>query len=151
MRDASSSLDAAIETLEERTVPSAFALFIAATGELNISMTAADNVSIGVNPSTSKVQVLANGQPLGSLPSITPDQVQTLIVNGSDANNTLDLSGVDSSFTNLISIQVNGGDGNDTILGSATIGSVLNGGNGADTITGGTAGDSLFEIGRAHV
>lgn len=64
----------------------------------------------------------------------------TLIVTGSDGNNTLDLSGVDSTFSNLTSIEVSGGDGNDTILGSGTLASTLNGGNGADTITGGAGG-----------
>ena len=145
MRETSMTLDPAIESLEVRAVPTAFALFIQSTGELNISMTSADNVSVGVNSATNRVQVIANGVLVGSLSSsITPDLIKTLIVTGSDSNNTLDLSGIDSRFTNLTSIQASGGDGNDTIIGSATLTSTLNGGNGADTITGGAAGDSLF-------
>src|SRR5881628_1425466 len=88
-RAATDALDPVVETLEDRSLPSVFALFFSET--LDISMDADDNVSVG-NDGSGNVQVMANGSPL-SIGSVAVDSVQAIVVNGSDSNNTLDLSG----------------------------------------------------------
>src|SRR2546422_148412 len=109
-RAAEQALDPLVEGLENRSLLSVSAFFFGFSGELNVNMTAADSVVVNVNAGTGRVQVLGNGSPV-SVGSITPSQVQTLIVNGSDDNNSIDVSGVNGSFTMLTSIQLNAGQG----------------------------------------
>ncbi|HEV8607253.1 MAG TPA: calcium-binding protein [Tepidisphaeraceae bacterium] len=81
----------------------------------------------------------------------------TLIVNGTNGNNTINLSlvsgsvratvdGVSKSFTatSVKRISINGLAGNDTItIGAGVRGSAVDGGVGNDTVTGGTGNDTL--------
>ncbi len=150
-----------LEQLEDRTLLSVSGLFIPltpTTGELNIISDADDDIAIGVDPTnTSLIQVLANGQPLATLPPILANQVGSIIVQGGDAANNINLSGVvQSTYIALTSVRVDGNDGDDTITASTDVPSGLLGGlfggdgddtivglNGADSIDGGDGDDSL--------
>src|SRR5207249_4679295 len=66
----------------------------------------------------------------------------TLTINGSNGDDTIQLSGGDALFA--AGLTINGNDGSDTIDATGwTRGSTLNGGLGGDTINGGSAGDAI--------
>ncbi|MGZ0171123.1 MAG: Calx-beta domain-containing protein [Planctomycetales bacterium] len=138
------------EVLEERTYLSVTSLF--SGGELQIVSDGPDTISVGTDPlSPGAVQVTVNGTSDPTLGTVQASTVTSLVIVGSDSDNTIDLSGLlaaDYSFfdagTGLgIQISVDGDDGNDTIIGSADLGGTLLGGNGADTITGSIGNDSI--------
>lgn len=63
---------------------------------------------------------------------------------GGDDANTVDLNQVTgTTYPSLISIRVDGGNGNDTITGSPTYGDSVIGGDGADTLNGQAGNDTL--------
>ena len=141
------------EVLEERTYLSVTSLF--SGGELQIVSDGPDTISVGTDPlSTGTVQVIVNGANDPTLGTVQANSVTSLVIVGSDTENTIDLSGMtaaDYSFfdagTGLgIQISVDGDDGNDTIIGSLDLGSTLIGGDGSDTITG-SAGNELINAG----
>ena len=64
---------------------------------------------------------------------------ETLVINGTTGSDTISLSGL--TLNNVV-LQINGGNGNDTITGSAG-NDVLNGGDGNDSIVGGNGNDTI--------
>lgn len=141
------------EVLEKRTYLSVTSLF--SGGELQIVSDGPDSIAVGTNPSSPGfVQVTVNGTSDQTLGAVLANTVTSIVIVGSDTENTIDLSGMtaaDYSFfdagTGLgIQISVDGDDGNDTIIGSSDLGGTLLGGDGADTITG-SAGNELINAG----
>ncbi len=113
--------------------------------ELSVFATAGDSISVRENPSApGRVQVLGNGVNV-AIVSTNASSLTAISVNGSDSNDTVDLSGVTAAvFSNpLLKISVQGGDGNDSIIGSLSVANSLIGGDGADTLTGGALIDTL--------
>ena len=137
------------ESLEQRVYLTVTSLF--ADGHLQILSDAQDDIVVGADAATGRVQVTVNGTADPTLGAIQASTVRALTVFGSDTENLIDLSGVtaaDFSFFDVSSnaglqITVEGDDGNDTIIGSLDLGGTLNGGNGADTIIGQDGGDSI--------
>jgi Ca2+-binding RTX toxin-like protein len=137
------SFNPPVQVLEDRVYLSASTLF--ANGELSIVIEEGnDSVAVGTNPiNTLQVQVLVNGVPDTSLPFLLASQVGRLTVIGSDTENLIDLTGVTSAaFTfveprtgNPLQIDVDGDNGDDTIIASDGFDATLNGGNGDDVIT----------------
>ncbi len=155
-----STPNAAVEQLEDRLLLSVAALFVG--GELFVSSDAGDSIAIRQNATSLRVEVVANGLLLGTAPHVPTSTVTSIVVKGGDAANNIDLSLVDNlTYPSLASIRVDGGNGDDTILGSPTYGDsllggdgidvidgqggndTLNGGDGRDSITGGDGNDSL--------
>jgi Ca2+-binding RTX toxin-like protein len=103
-------------------------------GDLVVSSDAADPItitSVEVN-GVQKVKINGNDPGNGAADSATIDSI---VVTGDGGANNIDLSGVDNPpFTMLGSITVNGGGGNDTIVGSK-LADTINGGDGNDSIT----------------
>lgn len=125
-------------------------------GSESDSAPAGIDVSVGVDENG---KVLINGHiasgviriqfsnGLGDLPitgEINASTVKTLVINGSNGHDRIDLSGVTfSGFSDLDKIRVAGGAGNDEIIGSE-FAEVLNGNQGNDTISGGNGHDVLL-------
>ena len=129
------------ERLEERSLLTVSATFIA--GELEINLDSGDDVSVRENPtSLGNVQILANGVPLGSLGAVPAASVSTLLIHGGDEANLIDLTGMTAAaFSNpTLFINVDGGNGEDTLLGSGSLAASLDGGHGDDSIVGENVG-----------
>lgn len=138
-----------VESMESRQLLSISALFIQETGELNIQLDSDDNVRVG-SSATGNVQIevgvgtgsYASSDVLGVRPAA---DVRSIVILGGDNQNVINLNGVTSSvFTNLQAIEVDGANGNDSIVGSFDIADSLSGGNGEDTITGQGGNDTLI-------
>ena len=138
------------EVLEERTYLSVTSLF--SGGELQIVSDGPDSIAVGIDPlAPGNVRITVNGSTDPTLGTVQASAVTSLVIVGSDTENTIDLSGVtaaDFSFIDVdtglgLQISVDGDDGNDVIIGSADLGGTLLGGDGADTITGSTVGDVI--------
>lgn len=127
-----------IDFLSDHMVTSAFdsntgALTIAATQASDIAVRSVDN----------DLQITINGVVDNSLGSITAASVKSISLEGSAGDDRIDLSGVTAvEFTNLTGTTVQGGDGNDTIIGSA-LDDRLIGGAGDDSILAGAGNDLL--------
>jgi len=67
----------------------------------------------------------------------------SVLINSGDGNDSVDISGLSAASYDEIIRLVNGGEGNDTITGSASA-DKLNGDSGADTIYGGDGDDWIF-------
>lgn len=132
---------AAAERMEDRSLLSVAALFV--NGELFVSSDGGDSIAIRQDSTTSRVQVFANGSLLGTAPNIATSLVTSIVVKGGDDANVVDLSQVtNTTYPSLTSVQVDGGNGNDTITGS-TYGDHLNGGDGNDLLDGQDGADTL--------
>jgi Ca2+-binding RTX toxin-like protein len=131
------------EYLEQRTLLTVVTLFD--EGNLEILADAGESIVVQEDPNTSGfVQVLANGTPLLSLPLLQTSQVTSLSIITGVSNDVVDLSGVDSTaFSALLEINVDTGQGDDTVIASADIGTSILAGDGHDTIIGGTGNDTL--------
>ena len=135
------SLGQSVERLEERVLLSVSALLIGSS--LEIVATGADNVTVRANASN-QVEVLDQNGLLVSLPVLQASAVQSLTITGGDSANVIDLSGATvAKFTSRPSIQVSGGDGNDRVIGSPDLASLLSGGDGSDTLIGQAGNDTL--------
>ncbi|MFM9964619.1 MAG: beta strand repeat-containing protein [Planctomycetaceae bacterium] len=133
---------AAAERLEDRSLLSVAALFV--NGELFVSSDAGDSIAIRQNATSGRVEVVANGSLLGTAPNVPTSSVTSIVVKGGDDANNIDLSLVDNvTYPSLLSIRVDGGNGDDTILGSPTYGDSLLGGDGADNLNGQGGNDTL--------
>lgn len=132
-----------VENLEDRSLLTVQAAVVGT--ELFISSNGADNIAVqSTSTIPALVQVLQNGTPLQTLGSIPAASLTRIEIDGGDGDNTIDLRGITSSvFNPAIVLIVDGGNGNDTIFGSNNIASSLSGGDGADTITGGSLNDTL--------
>ena len=141
----SRAVASAAEHLEVRSLLSTSVLIVAGS-ELNITLNVRDNVSVSSLGGNVIVQIGPDGgqlQPV-AIGTLAASSVQSIVITGGDAENTIDLSGVTSAaFTGLTSISVNGGNGNDSILGSDDFGDSLVGGDGADTLDGQGADNTL--------
>jgi len=113
--------------------------FDAASGTLTVTVDVAASVS--VSSSGSLVDVLFDGQSDSSLGTVLASNVTSLVIEGSDGSDTIDLSGVSTlSFDRLSSVLVVAGDGGDTVTGSAMSDRVW-GGSGDDVIDTGAGDD----------
>ena len=130
---------ACVETMESRTVPSTTSLFQA--GALTITSNGSDNMAVAANANGN---VTLNGTQLTvSNAPVSASSVTSLDVVGGKGKNTIDLSGVTAaSFTALTTVKIDGGAGNDSIIGSA-LNDSISGGGGNDTLKGGDGNDSL--------
>ena len=135
-----------LERLEDRTLLSVSALF--SNGVLQISATddnGPDSIEVGAD-GFGNVRVEANGVPVTSLGTLAASSVEGINVNGGDGSNTIDLSGVSTTVYNnpALTINVDGGNGHDTIIGSADADDVLDGGHGNDMITAGSGANTVL-------
>lgn len=128
-----------IETVESRTVLSTTSLFNA--GTLTITSNGSDNMAVATNASGN---VTLNGAEVKvNNAAVAASAVTSLDVMGGKGKNTIDLSAVTATtFTTLNSVKINGGAGNDSIIGSG-LNDSIQGGGGNDTINGGAGNDSL--------
>ncbi len=127
------------EILEDRTLLSVTAILIG--NDLTVSSDDDDSIRVSSSGGTVVVESAAPGgvfTAVGSLPAVNASTLETLVVTGSSAANTIDLSGVTSAFSSLNSIRIEGGTGDDIITGSPTL---------ADNIVGGDGADQLFGLG----
>ncbi len=125
-----------LEQLEAKSLLSVSALFV--NGELNIFSSSNDDITVGSTGSGAgtTVQVLANGTAVSSVGSVLTSSVTSFVIQGGDLANTIDLSLVSiANYPNLATINVDGGHGSDTILGSDGIVETLLGNHGDDVIT----------------
>lgn len=131
------SAPAQVESFEARQLLSALALFIPATGELNLELNSSDRVRVSSSNGAVLIEVAANGSayvPVSSIGTVPSSTIVSIVVLGGDDQNTIDLNGVTAAaFTSLTSISVDAANGNDTINGS----------DGNDSISGGTGNDSI--------
>ncbi|MCX7421933.1 MAG: hypothetical protein NT013_20635, partial [Planctomycetia bacterium] len=131
-----------VETAESRVLLSVSALLI--NGTLNVSATGVDSITVRANATSGRVEVLDQNGLISGSPNVLASAIQKVVVNGSDSNNVINVSGVTAAqFTLLPSIVVNAGDGNDTVTGSLDLPDSLSGGNGADTLFGQGGNDTL--------
>jgi Ca2+-binding RTX toxin-like protein len=134
---------ASVEQVEERTLLSVVVLL--AAGQLQVLSDASESITIRENPTQpGRLDIQINGAPAPDTPSVATSQIMSIDVIAGSGNNVVDVSGVTlAAFTNLTSLTVDGGDGDDTITGSVSFATSINGGDGRDTITGGSAADTL--------
>jgi Ca2+-binding RTX toxin-like protein len=129
------------ETLEQRTYLSATALIV--NGQLTVVSDSDESIEIGVNPQGSgEVRVLFDGVQTTSLAGVQASQLAGINVLGGPGDNLIDLTQVrasDFSYADPITgdpmtIVINGGDGDDTLLGSYDLNDSIFGGDGNDLI-----------------
>ncbi|MBI1311454.1 hypothetical protein GC176_09115 [bacterium] len=124
------------EILDVRLCLSANAILDPATGILTVTADGSRAIDVDTD---SLGEVLVNGTATG----VDASDVTELDVIGDDQNNLIDLSSVETTtFPSLTSVSVSGGNGRDSIIGSA-FDDVINGGAANDTIYGGTGDDTL--------
>lgn len=101
------------------------------SGDLTVTMASGETVTVGCSANNLQVNgVTVTGG------TNQCNVVDTIIVNGTTGNETMTFLMDATVYPNLVVLQMNGNDGNDTINGSTTLFSTaLNGGNGNDTIT----------------
>ena len=135
-RNKSQTALVAAEQMEPRTLLSASALIIA--GELNVSLHTNENVQVSTFNGNLLVQTSSGTglfTPITSLGTVAASSITSIVINGGDQENIIDLGGVlAADFTKLPSIKVNSGNGNDTITGSPDLPDSLSGGDGNDLI-----------------
>ena len=125
-------------------------------GDLTVVSDADDAIVIRQDPVLAgRVEILV-GNPVGGTINYAPDTsigvldadtVQTILVSGGDQGNVIDLGdaqglgGVDVSvWTSLTAVNIEGGNGNDTITGTINFSDVIDAGDGEDVVTVGSAG-----------
>ena len=131
---------ALVESLECRSVPTITSLFNA--GALSVASDGGDTIDLGTDSSGNIT--------LNSIPLVTSDGstvatkvVTSLNVTGGPLNNVIDLSGITlAGFSALAQVNVDGGAGNDLIIGSQFADNIF-GQWGNDTIEGGLGSDTL--------
>jgi Ca2+-binding RTX toxin-like protein len=91
--------------------------FDPATGQLVVTLSQAASVELTNSGGT--IDVLIDGQVDSSLGTVLTRNLSSLVVNGSNGNDTIDLSAVThSAYDRLENVSVFAGDGNDIIIGS---------------------------------
>lgn len=137
------------ETLETRALLSVSTLLVGT----ELSIVADDNDSITVRPdpvNPTRVQVVENGLASNTVNGVQVTDIQSISIRGGSGPNLIDLSQVSvTSFPNVTSVVINGGDGDDTIFGSADIGDTIFGSDGDDSIMAGNGTDRI-EGGDGH-
>jgi Ca2+-binding RTX toxin-like protein len=157
-----SSVSVSLSQLEDRCVPAAF---VFNNGELTINMSEIKtrNVSIGA----SRGDLLVNGRVAGGTGNYVegavngkPDliSITSIVVNGSNQKDTINLSKVDTQFNNLDGkVTIYGNSGNDNIQGSQFADTIFSGNDndivsglgGNDKIYGEGGNDNLFGDGNS--
>jgi hypothetical protein len=103
-------------------------------GDLVVSSDASDPIAITSVDVNGVQQVKVNGQDPGN-GAAQSATIDSIVVTGDGGANNIDLSGVDNPpFTALANITINGGGGDDIIVGSK-LADTINGGDGNDRIT----------------
>lgn len=129
------------ENLEQRTYLSAATFLL--NGELHIVADSDESIEVRAEQLGSGiVEVLIDGVLDTSGPTVQADQITALNIVGGPAGNLIDVSTItaaDFSFVHPVtgdpmSIRIQGGDGDDTILGSFDLNDSLFGGDGNDLI-----------------
>ncbi len=113
-----------------------------------------DSASVSSLSGAVVVQIGTNGGNLLPVPlgNLAASAVKSIVIHGGEEGNSIDLSGVHATdFASLTSINVDGGNGNDSILGSNDFGDSLFGGDGADTLDGPGGGNTLGDGDGADV
>jgi Ca2+-binding RTX toxin-like protein len=135
-RRAKSPVAGQLEQLEGKSLLSVSALFV--NGELSVVSDSNDNITVGSTGSgaSTRAQVLANGNPVSSVGSVLSSSVTSIVIQGGNLENVIDLTAVSvANYPNLAAINVDGGHGSDTILGSNGLAETLLGNHGDDVIT----------------
>jgi hypothetical protein len=119
-----------------------------ALGDSDTSVVVTENggnleVAVNAGPAITEFSLLGAGVS-GQTGAVSAGSIQQIIIVGSSADSTVDLSGVLSAqFTSLVSTAISGRGGNDVVLGSEVVDSIL-GGDGNDTLTGGSGNDVII-------
>ena len=137
------------EVLEERALLSVSSLII--NGELSVLSDDADSIVVRTNPVDGvSLQVIENGTQSTTLGNVLVADITSINIRGGSGANTIDLSGVTAAdFTGLTSVSVTGGDGDDTITGTADFNDTIIAGDGNDTVTVGI-GATFVDGGDGH-
>ena len=136
-----------IEGLELRTLLSVNAVFDNTSHELHITSTKGEAIKLDVDKDghlrINGKDFQGHGHKHGKADVFTPDQIQSIVVDGGSGNNKIDLSAVSArNFSNVQEVTINGGGGNDRITGSQ-FDDHIDGGSGNDDIKGSAGDDSL--------
>jgi Ca2+-binding RTX toxin-like protein len=132
-----------VESLETRTLLTVSTLMIGT--ELSIVADGDDTIAVRPDPNnTTLLQVIENGVVATTVAGVLVNDVQSIDIRGGSGSNVIDLSQVSTtSFMNLTSVQIDAGDGNDTITGTADLGDTILAGDGHDSVTAGSGADSI--------
>lgn len=135
-----------LEKLEDRTLLTATVQF--SDGLLRVLADSDEAITVGESADPEFAGVLdvqVDGVSATNLPiGLTTADVTSLEIVAGAGNNTIDLSGVNAGlFTNLTSVSVIGGQGDDVVTGAADIGTAIDAGDGNDIVTGGSGPDVL--------
>ena len=134
---------AGVEQLEGRHMMAVVASFT--NDQLSIIGDAAnDTVAISTVDVGGVAQVTVNGQSVGA--GVNASAVTSIFANLGGGNDTMNLSTLDlTKFSGLMdgSIEIRGGAGNDTLVGSP-LADILKGEDGNDSLTGGAGNDQLI-------
>ena len=128
------------ERLESRELLSVSTLLI--SNQLRIVADGDESIAVQVDPnSTGRIQVLINGTAATNIPVFNANQLRSLSISAGQGNNLIDLNGMSAADFSYVSptgagiqIQVDAGNGNDTLFGSQDLGDSLFGGDGDDLI-----------------
>ena len=132
---------ASSENLEQRLYLSAAASFV--NNELVVLSDADETIAIGTSSDgKGNLELLINGEQHSGLTNVRSSQIASIRVIGGAGGNLIDLSGVNSADFSFVdpntgqptAVFVDGGNGNDTILGSFDLNDTLFGGDGNDII-----------------
>jgi hypothetical protein len=163
MRKRASRL-AALEALETRAMLSVQAVFESSSHIFTVTGDGSPH-TIAVLSDTGNVKVTSDGNLVSISPAVAANNVWLLVVNGSAANETIDISNVDTGvFTSLASISLDGQGGSDSYnidqskIGFATATSVQDSGTsgsdwltvGTNSTTGETVGVASNTVTRSH-
>jgi hypothetical protein len=113
-----------LERLEDRIAPSVTSIFDSSTGKLAVTITPGGVEDVAITTSGANVQI--NGfnpgtpaDPLNPGPGVPSANIKAIAVTGDSLANTIDLSGVHTAdFTQLGSVVIDPGAGNNTVTGS---------------------------------
>ena len=137
------------EKLEDRTLLTVSAFF--QFGELTVLSDDADSILLREDPiQPGFVEVIANGTKLLQSTSYDASQITSLVIEGGGGDNSIDLSNVTAALFNHpdgLTIRVDGGNGDDLIIGSDDFADQLTGNDGDDTIVG-AGGDDTIDAGH---
>jgi len=134
-----------IQKLEQRTLLTTTGVLVGT--ELSVFVDDGDDIIVQTDATTGRIVVLANGATATGVPSAAANSLTGLNVIAGNDDNDIDVSSVlATDFTALAasgSIRIEGGDGNDSITGSADFGESILGQDGNDTIDGGDGNDTI--------
>lgn len=120
--------------------------FTTANANDNFAFTAFETVDAsGANGTVTIKASVVSGQTF----TLQDDAGATLVLNGTAAANTIDLSGITRvAGTDIAALTIDAGAGNDTVTGT-TLGETIMGSAGADTLTAGAGTDTISYAGAA--